>query len=674
MSDVVSRIKNASGTVDAEIVNEDAADATRPFEDLSDRIDYSGSYLRVSKLDVQYILHEQTYLADSNGSADLIDNVAYNVAEFSATGLVGTTLVFRGLHSYSALAFAVVGSSGDILVRDSVTANDAVTPTMSVVTVPSGASKIYICYRSMSSMSVSSYFTENILGLYELDESVRYPVQGVMKHVVQKPDYLMYNTFVDYTEFEPSNIDERVVPFKYNAGYIVAAKHFDKGTTLYFDGYVQGNVCAFVRCNEDGSPYAYRYATDDEKNSDNKARITALIKLDRPTIMLWNYASDSDLMAIVDSEDFPPYCATMKRYLPDYEVPYEYLTGSMSQSPTWQSTEGYYTYETDTFKQYDGIKVSNPIAVSEGNSIYLSGDVVDDVPVAAFFDSNMNRLMCYPVNRINAIGEALHVEGPFIVPNDVAYMVLHDPSEYDDRSSAATARWYYGAVPSVSSGSGNVLAGKKLVTSGDSYTSATFSGSDNGKNYGYYIAERNAMSFVNDGISGSIMALDKTYVADKESVDIGTRSPFSYQRYMQVPEDTDYLIIWFGINDANHTNLGTIDDTTNETFYGAWNVVLRYYLENRPFMKILIVVTTGSTEAYRNAVRQVAKKWGYPVLDWEGDPEVPCFFGRESDIGLSPEARDLRRDAFGYNDYNAHPSPAFHEYESTIIENFLRSL
>lgn len=219
----------------------------------------------------------------------------------------------------------------------------------------------------------------------------------------------------------------------------------------------------------------------------------------------------------------------------------------------------------------------------------------------------------------------------------------------------------------------DVLAGKKLVTAGDSYTHAHYATDPQyeGKNYGYYVAQRYGMEFVNDGISGSIMALSKEHVADPDNVPITDRNPFSYQRYLNVPSDADYLTIWFGINDVAHTNLGTINDTTNETFYGAWNVVLEYYLTNRPFLKIGLIVTTGANAQYREAVREVAQRWGYPFLDWEKDVEIPAFFDRD---GMSTEAQTLRRTAFGYDTYSAHPSPQWHEYASSIYENFLRSL
>ena len=223
----------------------------------------------------------------------------------------------------------------------------------------------------------------------------------------------------------------------------------------------------------------------------------------------------------------------------------------------------------------------------------------------------------------------------------------------------------------------NILKGKKLVTAGDSYTQAYWDGDYaeyNGKNYGYYIAQRNQMTFVNSGISGSTMAVPPGGA--------GNKNPFVIDRYAAVPADTDYLTIWFGINDAANCDLGSItdgDDGTpvNNTIYGAWNIVLKYYLTNRPWMKVLIIVpsmpSSESANNVRNAIRAVAKKWGYPYLDWQMDYSIPAFFDKRD--GMSDAAVALRREAFGYNGPNqGHPNPQWYEYESTIIEAKLRSI
>lgn len=62
--------------------------------------------------------------------------------------------------------------------------------------------------------------------------------------------------------------------------------------------------------------------------------------------------------------------------------------------------------------------------------------------------------------------------------------------------------------------------------------------------------------------------------------------------------------------------LGTINDTGNSTFYGAYNTVIKYYIENRPYMKLLLIVPYETSALMRQAVRDVADKWGLPYYDF----------------------------------------------------------
>lgn len=146
----------------------------------------------------------------------------------------------------------------------------------------------------------------------------------------------------------------------------------------------------------------------------------------------------------------------------------------------------------------------------------------------------------------------------------------------------------------------NVLYGKKYVACGDSFTEGDFSGyvdedGLSGKNspkfydnvrgcyktYPWWIAERNDMVLVNEAKCGSTMALSREYL-NGTTTDINYRNPFSLNRYKQVPLDADYLTLWFGLNETS-TPLGTLNDTTNETILGAWNIVLEYFLTNMPY-------------------------------------------------------------------------------------------
>lgn len=239
----------------------------------------------------------------------------------------------------------------------------------------------------------------------------------------------------------------------------------------------------------------------------------------------------------------------------------------------------------------------------------------------------------------------------------------------------------------------NILFGKKYVACGDSLTAGDFGGyvDDNEKTgifsdafspeygtyktYPYWIALRNGMTLVNSGINGSVMAISKEYIDGAQS-DINYRSPFSLQRYKDIPADADYITLWFGVNDKDHTYLGTISDTTNETFYGAWNVVLPYLMKNHPKAKIGIIITFGIPDSpYTQAVRDVAEKWGVPYFDFPRDKQAPIII-RNKDTGYAVDQNivDWKLDKYSVSETNHHPNLFAHELESTCLEAWLRTL
>ena len=222
----------------------------------------------------------------------------------------------------------------------------------------------------------------------------------------------------------------------------------------------------------------------------------------------------------------------------------------------------------------------------------------------------------------------------------------------------------------------NVLYGKKWVACGDSFTEGAFqdvsepsekyimSGKYLGKNkvYPYIIGNRNNMDIVNEAVSGSTMCLND-----------GTHNAFSTAdgRYTQIPEDADYITLYFGINDVNYNSpMGEITDNTNTTFYGAWNVVLEYLITNHPFAKIGIIVTNGASQAIREAEIAIAKRWGIAFYDMNGLPLMHRSFNQD----VLTSVKNFRNDKFRVSATNAHPNGKAHEYQSTAIEAWLRSL
>ena len=238
------------------------------------------------------------------------------------------------------------------------------------------------------------------------------------------------------------------------------------------------------------------------------------------------------------------------------------------------------------------------------------------------------------------------------------------------------------------SDNGNILFGKKWVACGDSFTEGSFNasltddylftdGKYKGKNkvYPYWIGSRNkGLEVVNEAISGSTMTGGSSGI-----------NGFSVDRYKKIPSDADYITMRFGINDSGHNcPLGTIDDATNETFYGSWNVVLDYLTTNFPFAHIGIIVGEGMQtiqgQEYAIAEIEIAKKWGIPYLNIQfesGGEKIPLTF-RTSNPNVLPSQVQKKFNAFAVNPStstpNHHPNEKAHEYESHFIEAWLRTI
>ena len=223
----------------------------------------------------------------------------------------------------------------------------------------------------------------------------------------------------------------------------------------------------------------------------------------------------------------------------------------------------------------------------------------------------------------------------------------------------------------------NILENKKWCACGDSFTHGDFTGLNeeekylkDGKYQGeycvypYIIGNRNHMDIVMNAYNGATMAeCDREY-----------DQTFIRGHYKDIPLDTDYITLCFGINDW-HQNvpIGIEDSKDITTFNGAWNVCMDYLLENYPYAHIGIIVTNGSTKPYTDATIEVAIRYGIPYLDMVNDCKVPLMH-RVDREGVLDKVKDIRMKNFTVSESNRHPNPQAHLYESSFIENFLRSI
>ncbi len=239
--------------------------------------------------------------------------------------------------------------------------------------------------------------------------------------------------------------------------------------------------------------------------------------------------------------------------------------------------------------------------------------------------------------------------------------------------------------------SGNVLYGKKWTVCGDSFTAGVSGnvikeGRYQGMNYvyPYLIGNRNDMEIVPFFMGGRTIAFPEDGTFHNSLTD-----PEAEWYYRNIPEDSDYITLYLGINDSHHEHgkggdgedphgiipLGTITDETVHTYYGAWNSVLSWLIVNRPFAHIGILVSNGcDREAYRTAQIEIAAKYGIPYIDMNGDMHTPVMI-RSQNPDIAPEVKHMvmLKQAVDYP-HNTHPNDAAHEFESYFIEDFLRRI
>ena len=70
---------------------------------------------------------------------------------------------------------------------------------------------------------------------------------------------------------------------------------------------------------------------------------------------------------------------------------------------------------------------------------------------------------------------------------------------------------------------------------------------------------------------------------------------------------------------------------------------------------------------------EIAKKYGIPYIDLNGDERTPAMI-RSTNPNIAASVKKLRLRTQAVSETNSHPNDAAHLFESTFIENFLRSL
>ena len=216
------------------------------------------------------------------------------------------------------------------------------------------------------------------------------------------------------------------------------------------------------------------------------------------------------------------------------------------------------------------------------------------------------------------------------------------------------------------------LAGKTILFLGDSITEGV-GASDPSKCYVNLIEKYENAHCVNYGISGTRIARQsKPSENPMEDQDFLSRVP-------QMQDKADLIVVFGGTNDFGHGDapLGTFNDSTEYTFYGALHLLYTSLIEKYPTTDIVVLtplhrltendiygngrkeIPSVELKEYVNAMKEVAEYYSLPVLD---------LFASS---GLQPKIPAIQEI---YMPDGLHPSDAGYEKLAHKIIQFLKDL
>lgn len=200
----------------------------------------------------------------------------------------------------------------------------------------------------------------------------------------------------------------------------------------------------------------------------------------------------------------------------------------------------------------------------------------------------------------------------------------------------------------------------RLVTIGDSITKGTYTAEGQtaplsvaSPNFSYILKEKLGVEeLINYGVNGVSISSSTNVNADMAIV-----------KEVKNMQGGDIIIVAAGTNDyGTNVPLGTIEDKTKDTFYGALYLLYSFLKNERAYARIFAVspirrLNSGKNkigftlEDYRNAIRTRAEEFGFCVIDGYAVPIYP----------------EKERDRKKYMSDGLHPNEAGHALYAEVL-------
>ena len=216
------------------------------------------------------------------------------------------------------------------------------------------------------------------------------------------------------------------------------------------------------------------------------------------------------------------------------------------------------------------------------------------------------------------------------------------------------------------------LKGKKINFLGDSITQGVGVSSPENK-YVEVFAKKYELALArNYGISGTRIARQKNPTVSNPSFDKDFCS-----RVCEMDTDADIVVVFGGTNDFGHGDapLGTLGDTSEDTFYGCCHILMTSLIKKYPNVPIVFLtplhrvtenelvneigLDRASLEEYVAAIREMANRFSLPVLD------LFAMSGMQPTIS---EQNEL------YFTDGLHPNDIGHKKVARMLETFMKNL